>query len=91
MGHVQYDFRNNVAREYLLGVNYESCCYAVSVYGRSYYNDLDDPKDPNVNVKRAVMAEITFKGLGGLNNKLASLLENRVLGFKEINQSWTQR
>lgn len=91
MGHVQYDFRNNVAREYLLGVNYESCCYAISVYGRSYYNDLDNPKDPNVNVKRAVMAEITFKGLGGLNNKLASLLENRVLGFKEINQSWTQR
>ncbi|WP_420922786.1 hypothetical protein, partial [Acinetobacter baumannii] len=25
------------------------------------------------------------------NNKLASLLENRVLGFNKINQSWTQR
>ncbi|MFI7934299.1 hypothetical protein ACFMJQ_15535, partial [Acinetobacter baumannii] len=24
-------------------------------------------------------------------NKLASLLENRVLGFNKINQSWTQR
>ncbi|WP_416202741.1 hypothetical protein, partial [Acinetobacter pittii] len=40
---------------------------------------------------RAIMAEITLKGLGGLNNKLASLLENRVLGFNKINQSWTQR
>ncbi|WP_434061701.1 hypothetical protein, partial [Acinetobacter baumannii] len=24
-------------------------------------------------------------------NKLASILENRVLGFNKINQSWTQR
>ncbi|MDV8085229.1 hypothetical protein R5L32_08670 [Acinetobacter baumannii] len=30
-------------------------------------------------------------GDGSLNNKLASILENRVLGFNKINQSWTQR
>lgn len=91
MGHAQYDIDNNVMREYLLGVNYESCCWAVSVYGRSYYNDLDDPNTPDVRKKNAVMAEFTLKGLGALNNKLASLLENRVLGFNKINQSWTQR
>ena len=91
MGHAQYDLDNNVMREYLLGVNYESCCWAVSVYGRSYYNDLDDPNAPDVRKKNAVMAEFTLKGLGALNNKLASLLENRVLGFNKINQSWTQR
>ncbi|WP_436897787.1 LPS-assembly protein LptD [Acinetobacter gyllenbergii] len=91
MGHAQYDIDNNVMREYLLGVNYESCCWAVSVYGRSYYNDLDDPNSPDVRKKNAVMAEFTLKGLGALNNKLASLLENRVLGFNKINQSWTQR
>ena len=37
------------------------------------------------------MAELNLKGLGGFNNKLASLLENRILGFNKINQSWTQR
>ncbi|KXO86955.1 LPS export ABC transporter periplasmic protein LptC [Acinetobacter venetianus] len=91
MGHAQYDLDNNLMREYLLGVNYESCCWAVSVYGRSYYNDLDDPMLPDVHRKKAIMAEFTLKGLGALNNKLASLLENRVLGFNKINQSWTQR
>lgn len=91
MGHAQYDLDNNLMREYLLGVNYESCCWAVSVYGRSYYNDLDDPTLPDVHRKKAIMAEFTLKGLGALNNKLASLLENRVLGFNKINQSWTQR
>ena len=87
----QYDLDNNLMREYLLGVNYESCCWAVSIYGRSYYNDLDDPTLPDVHRKKAIMAEFTLKGLGALNNKLASLLENRVLGFNKINQSWTQR
>ena len=89
MGHVQYDLDNHVAREYLLGVNYESCCWGVSVYGRSYFNDLDDVSLPDTKPKRAVMAEITLKGLGGLNNKLSSLLENRILGFDKANQSWT--
>ena len=91
IGHAQYDLDNNLMREYLLGVNYESCCWAVSVYGRSYYNDLDDPNTPDVHRKRTIMAEVTLKGLGALNSKLASLLESRVLGFNKINQSWTQR
>ncbi|NLN57416.1 MAG: LPS-assembly protein LptD, partial [Gammaproteobacteria bacterium] len=91
LGHAQYDLDNSVAREYLLGVNYESCCWGISVYGRSYYNDLDDVTDAGVKPKRAIMAELNLKGLGSFNNKLASLLENRILGFNKINQSWTQR
>jgi LPS-assembly protein len=91
LGHAQYDLDNSVAREYLLGVNYESCCWGISVYGRSYYNDLDDITDVGVKPKRAIMAELNLKGLSGFNNKLASLLENRILGFNKINQSWTQR
>ncbi|ANF81994.1 LPS export ABC transporter periplasmic protein LptC [Acinetobacter sp. NCu2D-2] len=91
IGHAQYDLDNSIAREYLLGVNYESCCWGVSVYGRSYYNDLDDVNSPDVKPKRAIMAEVSLKGLGGFNNKLTSLLENRILGFNNINQTWTER
>ena len=47
--------------------------------------------DAGVKPKRAIMAELNLKGLGSFNNKLASLLENRILGFNKINQSWTQR
>lgn len=89
MGHVQYDMDNSVAREFLLGVNYESCCWGVSVYGRAYYNDLDNVNDSGVKQKRAIMAEFTLKGLGGLNSKLSSLLENRIIGFDKVKQNWT--
>lgn len=91
MGHAQYDLDHDVAREYLFGVNYESCCWGISVYGRSYYNDLDNVRDADVKPKRAVMAELNLKGLGGFNNKLSALLENRILGFNNSNQSWTKR
>ncbi|MBF7684557.1 LPS-assembly protein LptD [Acinetobacter sp. B10A] len=90
IGHVQYDIDNHIAREYLLGVNYESCCWAVSVYGRSYFNDLDDIKNSSTKRTNAIMAEFTLKGLGALNNRLASLLEQRITGFNKSNQTWTQ-
>lgn len=91
MGHAQYDLNKNLTREWLVGLNYESCCWGASVYARSYYNDLDDPKDPNVSAKKAVMAEFTLKGLGGLSGRLASLLKQRVIGFDHANQTWTER
>lgn len=89
MGHVQYDLDNSVAREYLLGLNYESCCWGVSVYGRAYYNDLDDVNAPDTKQKRAIMAAFTLNGLGSFNNKLSSLLENRILGFDKVKRNWT--
>ena len=91
LGHAQYDIDNKVARDMLLGINYESCCWGLSVYGRSYYNDLDNVNAAGIKPNRVIMAEITFRGLGSFNNKLASLLENRILGFNKVNQSWTQR
>ena len=91
LGHAQYDIDNRVGREYLLGINYESCCWGISVYGRSYYNDLDDVNAPDSKAKRAVMAEFSLKGLGGFNNKLVSLMQSRILGFDKTHQSWTQR
>lgn len=91
LGHAQYDLNNDVTREWLVGVNYESCCWGASIYGRSYYNDLDDPNDPNTSSKKAIMAEFSLKGLGGLSGRLASLLEQRVIGFDHVNQTWTER
>lgn len=88
LGQSQYDIDHNYMREWLLGIHYQACCWALSVYGRSYYNDLDDPTVQHLTPKRMVMAEFSLKGLGGLSGKLSSLLENRIIGFDRSNQSW---
>ncbi|MFB2538526.1 MULTISPECIES: LPS-assembly protein LptD [unclassified Acinetobacter] len=84
--HVQYDLKQKTMREVLLGLNYESCCWGLSVYGRRYYNDLADIR--HTKPTQAIMAEFSLKGLGGLSGRLTSLLEQRMFGYNRINQSW---
>lgn len=85
----QYDLHDRFMREWLLGAGFESCCWGMSVYARSYYNDLDDPAHQAVQPKRLIMAEFSLKGLGGLTGKLSSLLESRILGYDRLNPTWT--
>lgn len=86
LGHVQYDLKQQASREVLVGLNYESCCWGLSVYARRYYNDLDNIQTAKAN--RAIMAEFSLKGLGGLTGRLSSLLEQRILGYQRPAQTW---
>ncbi len=91
MGYMQYDLDKQLTREWLLGFNYDACCWRVSLYGRSYYNDLDDPSLPEIKPKRAIMAEITLKGLAGFSGNLGSLLQQKISGYKQVESSWNDR
>lgn len=85
-GHGQYDFLQNTHRDFLLGANYESCCYRFAVYGRNYYNNLDEPNENSPN--KLVMAELTLKGLAGFSGNLANLLEQKILGYHDTRTPW---
>lgn len=91
MGYVQYDLAHDLAREWLLGVNYDACCWRVSLYGRSYYNDLDDPNLPNIKAKRAIMVEISLKGLAGFSGNLNTLLQQKISGYQQVESTWNER
>lgn len=81
LGAVQYDNRQSRFSDVLAGVNYESCCYGFSIYGRSYYNELDQKDKPN----RAVMAELSLNGIANKRDgRLASLISDRVLGYNPL-------
>lgn len=81
----QYDYKNDRLLDALLGVNYEDCCYGLSVYARRYRNDLN----PDLGTDNAIMAEIRLNGItsGGRLNRLMS---DKVLGYDTINQAWQQ-
>lgn len=88
-GSLQYDTDRQLWRDYLLGADYDSCCVRVSLYGRRYYNDLDDPQSSTP--RRAIMAELTLKGLGGLSGNLAALLRQKILGYSQVDTTWNSR
>lgn len=88
-GYVQYDLQNTSTRDGLLGLDYDACCWRMALYGRSYYNDLDDPNTSKP--RRIIMAEVTLKGLAGLSGNLASLLRQKILGYTQVETSWNSR
>ncbi|WP_290003011.1 LPS-assembly protein LptD [Faucicola atlantae] len=78
LGAVQYDEGRSQWSDVLAGVTYDSCCYGFSVYGRRYYDELDDSRKP----KRAIMAELSLTGISNRRQgRLASLMRDRVVGF----------
>lgn len=83
LGAMQYDQQRNRYSDVLVGLDYESCCYGLAIYGRSYYNDLNDKAKPT----RAIMAELSLSGIANKRDgRLASMVNDRVLGFNHLNR-----
>jgi LPS-assembly protein len=90
VGSVQYDYQSDVTRDALVGIDYDSCCWSVALYGRSFYNDFDviNTTKPHT----GVMLQITFKGLtSNSDNALSSLLKQKIYGFTQVDSSWQNR
>lgn len=83
MGQVQYDYHLNYVMDSLVGVNYEDCCYGLSIYARRYRDAFNPHQDPNT----AVMAEVRLNGITN-GGRLNRLLNERVLGYDQVQQAW---
>lgn len=81
----QYDYKNDRLLDALLGLDYEDCCYGVSLYARRYRNDLT----PQADASNAIMAEIRLNGITS-GNKLNQLLSEKIMGYDNANQAWQQ-
>lgn len=83
LGAMQYDQKRSRYSDVLVGLDYESCCYGLAIYGRSYYDDLNSKDKPN----RAIMAELNLSGIANKRDgRLASMVNDRVLGFNNLNR-----
>ncbi|MBC7751597.1 MAG: LPS-assembly protein LptD [Candidatus Saccharibacteria bacterium] len=90
LGSVQYDYQTSAARDALIGVDYDSCCWSVSVYGRSYYNDFEDPRTTRAHT--GIVFQVTFKGLASNSESpLTALLKQKIYGFTQVDSSWQKR
>ena len=84
LGQGQYNTDDNKFIDATVGIDYEDCCYGFSIYGRSYYNDLNLEDKPT----RAVMAEFRINGFGDRRSRLTKHLDDKILGLEPVDYLW---
>lgn len=84
LGQGQFDTDDNKFVDATVGIDYEDCCYGFSIYGRSYYNDLNLEDKPT----RAVMAEFRINGFGDRRSRLTKHLDDKILGLEPVDYLW---
>lgn len=80
-----YSVRDQRTVDSLAGVQYEGCCFKVSVVGRHYvtgYNGYVTFNNGAPHTDNAVMLEFELKGLGSLSNATGDLLRRDILGYQ---------
>ncbi|MFC0819708.1 LPS-assembly protein LptD [Moraxella marmotae] len=83
MGQAQYDHAQGYLMDSILGVNYEDCCYGLSIYARRYRDAINPHQSPNT----AIMAEIRLNGITS-SSRLNRLLSDRILGYDQVQNAW---
>lgn len=83
-----YDFKFNVELDTFAGFEYNDCCFRVRMLGRRWLrfdytrSDFLSKVTPN-DYDRGVMLSLELKGLGGMDQKIKSLLDRAVVGYDE--------
>ncbi len=88
VGRWNYDFTNSRELETFAGIEYDSCCWRVSLLARKWL-DRDDrlgtdyagiPED-DLEEDEGIFLQIQLKGLGGTGTKVDGILEDGIYGF----------
>ena len=75
VGVIDYSLRDQTTLERMIGVQYESCCWAVRVASSRQVSSRDGSKDT------AIMLQLDFKGLAGLGSNARNRFEHDILGY----------
>lgn len=75
VGRWLYDVENNQSLETFSGARYQSCCWAVSLYGRRRLN--------NDEYNNEIYLQFTLNGLGNVGADTQTLLNRTLYGYEE--------
>ncbi len=76
-GRWNYSLDSDRSIESLLGIEYDSCCWALRFAARRYIADDGDDHDTNIYI------QLVLKGLAPLGQNYGALLENAILGYRD--------
>ncbi len=78
LAHWNYSLYNNFNLETMLGVEYDSCCYAMRLVVSREQAYVSDDADTRI------MLQMQFKGLGSIGNVSDGTLRDNIPGFENI-------
>jgi LPS-assembly protein len=81
-GRWNYSLEQNVSIESLLGIEYDSCCWALRFAARRYIAD-NDSSDEVFNHDTSFYLQLVLKGLAPVGQNYGALLENAILGYRD--------
>ncbi|MEM7764861.1 MAG: LPS assembly protein LptD [Pseudomonadota bacterium] len=76
VGRYNYSFREKTSLERFVGLEYESCCWGVSVVSRRFISRRDGTAES------AIIIQLELKGLTSVGDSVDSLLESGILGYQ---------
>lgn len=76
-GRWNYSLDADISLESLIGIEYDSCCYAVRFAARRYISDDDADHDTTVYL------QLVLKGLAPLGQNYGAVVENAILGYRD--------
>jgi LPS-assembly protein len=77
-----YSLKHRHSKEWLAGVEYDSCCWALRVVSRTYVSNINDPAwGDHPNESHALLLQLELKGLSNVGQSINSLLENTEHGI----------
>ena len=75
VGRYNYSLQNNRTIESLLGLEYNSCCWATRIVGRHFLRNTEGDFD------NAIFLQFEMKGLAGFGRKTRDFLEQNIPGY----------
>jgi LPS-assembly protein len=75
VGQIEYSLRDDKTIDRLVGVQYESCCWAARFASQRSVSNRDGSTDTTL------LLQLDFKGLAGLGSDARGTFENDILGY----------
>lgn len=86
-GAIDYSMKGNTSVQDMVGVEYDNCCWTVRLLHLRYYDnfsgDVPDFDNPDLEREHSTQVQIILKGMGGFGNRITSLMEDMIRGYKE--------
>lgn len=82
----QYNLDEGESQEALFGIGYESCCYQVRLFRRSFLADPSGFSTTSDRSRDAIFLEVSLKGLAAIRSGISDLLSQSVFGYAQLNQ-----